>query len=126
MTTTYIPGVCNIGPAEIKTRRMTGIVGVIITVLFLAGSLVLAFPPVLRLIVILPAGLAASGFLQAAFHFCVQFGTRGLFNVSDSLGKVESVDQAEYRKKDQQKALKIIGYSGLIAAIVAVIAFFFV
>jgi hypothetical protein len=66
--------------------------------------------------------MAAQGFLQAAFHFCVGFASRGLFNFGE-LGHEESVDQAEFRKADQRKALQISGLAFLAAAVVAAVAF---
>ena len=110
-TNVYQPGVCNIGPAEIRQRRMTGIVGAIFAVAFLILAFALRWPAPVRLIVFIPVAIAATGFLQAAFHFCVRFGTQ------------EAVHEAEYRRKDQRKALLIVGLTVLIAAAVAIVAF---
>lgn len=120
-TNVYQPGVCNIGPAEIRQRRMTGWIGLAVSVVFLVLAFALSFPPALRLLVFLPAVLGATGFLQGAFHFCVRFGTQGLFNFGE-MGKEEAVHEAEYRRLDQRKAVQIIVYSVLIAAVVAVVA----
>jgi hypothetical protein len=122
-TNVYQPGVCNIGPAEIRQRRRMGWVGLAVTVVYLVLAFALAWPPALRLLAFLPAVLSANGFLQGAFHFCVRFGTQGLFNFDD-LGKEEAVHEKEYRKLDQRKAIQIVVYSVLIAAVVAVVAYF--
>jgi hypothetical protein len=122
-TTSYIPGVCNIGPAEIKSRRLTGHAGLILTVILLVLILVLDFPRLLRLVIFIPVALGATGYLQTYYHFCVRFGTTGLFNMGTTLETVETVDQVDYRRKDQQKALKIAGLSVLIAALVTAIVF---
>ena len=121
-TNTYQPGVCNIGPAEIRQRRLTGWIGAAVAVVFLVLAFALAWPPAVRLIVFLPVVLAANGFLQAAFHFCVRFGTQGLFNFGD-LGTQEAVHEKEYRRKDQRKAILIVVLSVAIAAVVAIAAF---
>ena len=121
-TMTYQPGVCNIGPAEIRARRRSGYVGLIVSVLYLTLAFALQWPAPWRLLVFFPAALSATGFLQGAFHFCIKFGTRGLFNFGE-LGTEESVHEAEYRRKDQRKALLIAGLSVLIALVVAVVAF---
>jgi hypothetical protein len=121
-TNVYQPGVCNIGPAEIRQRRMTGYLGIAIAVVFLVLAFALGWPAWARLFVALPVALAATGFLQAAFHFCVRFGTQGLFNFGD-VGTQEAVYEAEYRRKDQRKALQIVGLTALISAVVAVVAF---
>jgi hypothetical protein len=119
---TYQPGVCNIGPAEIRKRRAGGYIGLIVTVLALVAFVVFEVPTPWRILVALPAGLAANGFLQAAFHFCVGFGTRGLFNMQESLGREESVTDSEFRKIDQRKAYKILGISAAISLGVVIIA----
>lgn len=76
-----------------------------------------------RLIIFVPALISASGYLQAHFHFCVRFGTMGLFNMGSTLEKHETVEQASYRKQDQRKALTIAGLSAAIAAVVTAIVF---
>ncbi len=62
--------------------------------------------------------MSAQGFLQAAFHFCVGFATRGLYNFG-ALGSEETVVEAEFRKKDQRKATLITVLAFGIAAVVA-------
>jgi uncharacterized membrane protein len=118
----YRPGVCNIGPDEIRQRRMSGYVGLAVAVVFLVLAFALGWPAWVRLFVALPVALAATGFLQAAFHFCVRFGTQGLFNFGE-LGTQEAVHETEYRRKDQRKALLIVGLTAIIAALIAVAAF---
>lgn len=120
--TTYVPGVCNIGPAERRRRRQTGWLGLAATVAALAAVVVLRVPDPWRLLVALPAAGGAVGFLQSALHFCVDFGIRGLYNLGSSLGKEESVMEKDMRRADQRKALQIIGFSGLIGLGVAIIA----
>ncbi len=117
----YIPGVCNIGPAEIRSRRRSGWIGLAVTVVFVALMVVFDVPWPWRLFVLLPAGLGATGFLQAALHFCVKFGTQGLFNVDKAVGQTEAVHEAEYRRKDQRKAVVIIAGSLAIAIVIAVV-----
>ena len=73
----YQPGVCNIGPAEIARRRRSGHVGVLASVVLLVLLVAIDAPPLARLLVALPAAGAASGYLQAWFHFCAGFGSRG-------------------------------------------------
>jgi len=118
----YQPGVCNIGPAEIRQRRLSGYIGLAVAVIFLVVAFALGWAAPWRLFVFLPATLSATGFLQGAFHFCVRFGTQGLFNFGE-LGKQEAVYEAEYRRKDQRKAVQIVVLSVVIGAAVAIIAF---
>ena len=121
-TAQYQPGVCNIGPAEIRRRRMSGYVGLAIAAVFLILAFALGWAAPWRLLVAVPVFLAAQGFLQAAFHFCVGFASRGLFNFGE-LGSEETVYEAEYRKKDLRKALLITVLAFAIAVVVAVVAF---
>ncbi len=115
----YIPGVCNIGAAETAQRRRAGWVGLVVTVLLWAAFAILHVTAPWRLFLFLPAGMGATGFLQAALHFCAGFGMRGVFNFGPEVGKTDTVMQAEFRRKDRAKALQIAGYSALIGVTVA-------
>ena len=115
----YIPGMCNIGPAERRRRRLGGIASAAATVLILAVLLIIDAPVLWRLILVVPAAGAATGFLQDALHFCVGFGLKGIFNVINSAGVVDNVELEEYRLKDKRKAQKIVVWSGLIGLAVA-------
>jgi uncharacterized membrane protein len=124
MTNTYQPGVCNIGPAERRQRRVLGYVGLAITVLALVAFVVFSVPAPWRVLVAIPVALSANGFLQSAMHFCVGFAMRGLYNMGTSLGTEETVMEADMRRADQKKGAQITLYSMLIAAAVVVIAVF--
>lgn len=103
---TYRPGVCNIGPAEIARRRRAGHVGLLATVVPLGVLIALGVPPVARLVVALPAAAAASGYLQARLHFCAGFGSRGVFNFGP-LGQTQEVADDDARAQDRSKAIQI-------------------
>ena len=102
----YQPGVCNIGPAEISRRRRAGHAGLILSVLVFAGLLAVGAPHWTRLVLVLTAGGAASGYLQAWLHFCAGFGSRGVFNFGP-LGAVQEVFDAEARSSDRRRSLEI-------------------
>lgn len=119
----YIPGVCNIGPAEIKKRKQSGWLGLIVTAVLWALFIWFNTPPVWRLVLFFPTMMSATGFLQAYMHFCAYFGFANLFNFGD-VGKTDSVMQAEFRAKDRRKAWQIIVYSAVIGIVVAVIAYY--
>ncbi len=120
----YVPGVCNIGLVEMRRRRQGGWMGLAVTALLWAGFIVLAVPSPWRLILFLPAATGATGFFQAAFHFCAGFGMKGVFNFGAELGRTESVQQAEFRRQDRRKALLIVLYSALAGLAVALAALF--
>jgi FtsH-binding integral membrane protein len=118
----YVPGVCNIGPAEIARRRSVGYVGLGLTVAVWVGLALVAAPANVKMVVGLPAAVAAAGFLQAAMHFCAGFGVLGVTNLTHAAGTTDTVAQASYRAKDRRTALRIGLYAGLIGLAVAMIA----
>jgi hypothetical protein len=120
----YIPGVCNIGRAEIRQRKMIGWVALVITIGTWVAFGVFAVAPFWRLTLFIPASIAATGFLQAAWHFCATFGVLGLSNLGSKVGKTDTVEQAEFRRQDRRTALQIIALSVLIGAVVAAAAYF--
>jgi hypothetical protein len=122
-TSEYAPGVCNIGPAEISRRRKAGLIGLVITVAAGALLLALGLPAWWRLILFLPAYLGAVGYLQAYFHFCAGFGSRGVYNF-DELGQAhwhKVADEAS-RAADKRKSLQISLISLLFGLAVALVA----
>lgn len=104
----YIPGTCNIGPAEIKARRNSAIISAVIGVALITILLSLHVAKIWRLTLFIPATATAVGFLQWYNEFCVGFGLKGVFNFGD-IGKTFSVEQKEYFKKDRKKAWRMIG-----------------
>jgi hypothetical protein len=117
----YRPGSCNIGPAEIARRRRAGHVGVLATVVLFAVLVIVDVPPLVRLLVALPAATAASGYLQAWLKFCAGFGSRGLFNFGP-LGELQQTVDADSRARDRARANQI-GLAGLaIGVAVGVVA----
>ena len=121
MVDQYMPGACNIGPAEIARRRRAGHVGLIVTVVLAAVLLALDAAPAWRLTLALPAALAAAGYLQAWLRFCANFGFRGVYNF-DALGREERVAAAEARAQDRRRALLIGAGSGAIGLAVALVS----
>ena len=114
----YIPGVCNIGPAERSKRQQSGIVATIATIVLLVIFISTGVSRYWRLLVILPSSAAAAGFLQNVFHFCAGFGMKGLYNVVNSAGITTNIDLEEFRRKDRKKAQLIITLSLLIGIII--------
>jgi hypothetical protein len=114
----YAPGVCNIGSAEIAARRRFGHLGLAVTVAFAAIVLAIDAPLWLRLLVFFPAAGAATGYLQAALHFCAGFAMRGVYNFG-RLGQIAGVDGEAARVADRRRATEIFGLSvltGIVAA----------
>ncbi len=119
----YIPGVCNIGPAERAKRRQSGLIALLASVILMVTLTAIGAPRGWRLLLILPLSAAAIGFLQDWFHFCVGFGIKGLYNVINSAGTTDSISQAEYRAQDRKKARLIIWLALASGVILGVLCF---
>ena len=120
----YIPGVCNIGPAERAERRRIGIIFSIVAIVLLGVLVAIDAAPYWRILIFLPVTAAASGFLQDAFHFCVGFGMKGIYNVINSAGITEDIELEEFRRKDRRKALNITGLSILTGSLITAASLF--
>ena len=120
----YVPGVCNIGLAEIRQRLRFGWGSLVVTIVLVAVFFAFRVPAPWRFFLFLPAALGATGFLQAAFHFCAAFGVRGVFNFGAEVGKTDTVEQAAFRRKDRTKAFQIVAYSILLGVVVALAGYF--
>jgi len=102
----YVPGVCNIGPAEIARRRQGGHVLLAASVGLFAGLLLIHAPAPARLLVALPVAASASSYLQARFHFCAGFGSRGIYNFGE-IGPVTQVVDPVALAQDRRRAREI-------------------
>ncbi len=120
----YIPGACNIGKSEIRMRRLTGWLGLIVTVILYILFVYLELPRLWRLVLFIPSVTAAIGFLQARMHFCAYFGMVGVFNFRTEVGKTDTVEQAEFRAMDRKKAWQIIIYSIMIGIAATALAYY--
>ncbi len=121
MAEEYVAGVCNIGPAETARRRRVGERGALAAGLLLVLLRVTGAPRARRLLVFFPAAVSAAGYLQAARHFCANFGWRGVFNFG-APGSVEQVADEAARSEDRRQALRIAAESGAIGLGVALVS----
>ncbi len=118
----YVPGTCNIGPTEIKRRKTATLFALVLTIVTVALILGFQYHRLWRLIVFIPVSALAVNAQQLYFKFCVNFGLRGVFNFGNP-GKLDSVEQAEYRKKDRQKAIQMI-VTGIVIGLIAAVVFY--
>lgn len=115
----YQPGVCNIGPAEIRRRRQIGYLGIAAAVGLAAVLLALDAPAWTRLAVALPVAGGLEGLIQARERFCAGFAMAGLQNMGE-LGAQVQVEDDEALAADRRKALRIHATSaagGLVAGV---------
>lgn len=116
----YRPGACNIGPAEIRARWLSGHVGLAATIGLLGALVLFRADPLWRLVTFIPAAGGAGAYLEAATRFCANFGWRGVFNFGDRLRHTTEVTDPAARAADRRKALRIMLLAGLIGAGVAI------
>jgi hypothetical protein len=121
MTDRYVPGSCNIGPAEIALRRRAGHAGLVVTAALGAALLRSDLPRAWRLTLAVPAAGAASGYLQARERFCADFGWRGVYNF-DRRGQEQPVAGDNALAQDRRKAMRIAAASAAIGVGVALAA----
>jgi hypothetical protein len=117
----YQPGVCNIGPAEIRRRRRTGHVGLVATLALLVVLIAIDAPPLSRLLVGIPAMLSASGYLQAWLKFCAGFAQIGVYNFGDR-GEMQKVVDPEAHRRDLARGRRIGLGAAAIGAAMALVA----
>ena len=117
----YVPGVCNIGPAEIARRRRSGYIGTIATIALFVLLVALGVPHWMRFLVALPAAVAASGFLQAYLKFCVGFATIHVFNFGE-VGPKTQIDDPHARARDRARANQMLAATLSIGVAVGLIA----
>jgi hypothetical protein len=117
----YVPGACNIGPAEIALRRRVGHLGLAVTAALATALLRSNLHRAWRLTLALPAAGAASVYLQAHQQFCAHYGFRGLYNF-DSRGHEQPVPASAALAADRRRARQITAASAAIGAGVALAA----
>jgi len=98
-----------------------GHIGAIATIVLFGVLVVLDLPPIVRLVLALPAAAAASGYLQARMRFCAGFATTGVYNFGD-VGPREQVADRAALAADRAKGLRIYGASMAIGLGVGIIA----
>ena len=116
----YRAGACNIGPDEIRSRRVSGAVGI-------AGAAVLGLillatdaPMLLRLVVLLPLWGGTIGLLQAQRRFCVAFAMAGVANFGGGATTRVRVGEEAARRADRSATVRLLRDAFLIAAAITV------
>ena len=117
----YRPGVCNIGPDEIARRLRSGHIGMVATLILLFGLIALNVPAPVRFAVAVPAAMAAAGYLQAVFGFCIAFGSLGVFNFGPRGSTTDVIDPAA-RAQDRARVIQLSLAVGFIAVAVGLVA----
>lgn len=118
----YAPGVCNIGPWEIRRRRAFAIVGFVAAAVLLAGLVAFGAPPLIRLLVLPPVWGGVFSWLQARRRFCAGFAMAGISNFADGEAGRQTVKDPAAHRADVEATLRMTRDSFLLALPVAVVA----
>jgi hypothetical protein len=111
----YRPGVCNIGPSEIRRRRAAGVASLLVAGLLAIALLATGAPPLLRLAVVVPLYMGVLGLLQARARFCVAFAAGGIHDLGAPGERQPVADRAAHRA-DLRRAAGMALSAGLLAA----------
>jgi hypothetical protein len=118
----YVPGVCNIGPWEIRRRRAFGVVGFAVALVLFVALVAAGAPPIARVLVLLPAWGGAFSWLQARRRFCAGFAMAGISNFADGDTGRRAVDDPAAHRADIATTLRMTRDSFLIALPVTIVA----
>jgi len=118
----YVPGVCNIGPWEIRRRRAFGIAGMFAAGVLLAVLVGVGAPTSARLVVLLPLWGGLVSWLHARRRFCVGFAWSGLANFAGSDAGRRRIEDPAARRADLRAAARLVADAFLIALPLALLA----
>jgi hypothetical protein len=118
----YVPGVCNIGPWEIRRRRTIGVIGFAAAFVLLAALVAAGAPPIARLLVLLPLWGGALSWLQARRRFCAGFAMAGISNFADGEAGRRAVTDPASHRADVQATMRMTRDSFLIALPITIVA----
>jgi hypothetical protein len=111
---TYIPGTCNLGKAEVRSRQIVALVGLGATVILATGLISSSAPQASGLTLFAPLMVFAVGFIQSRRKFCLAYGLAGTFNLG-KLGQISKVANPEDKAADRKTALSILAQATALA-----------
>jgi hypothetical protein len=111
----YIPGTCNIGGDELRSRRIVAAVGLVLSLSALITFIATDVSQSARLGIFIPLLVMSVGWVQSRKKFCLAYGFAGTFNFG-KLGNLSRVSDAIARAADRRTALMIFAQSTLYAA----------
>ena len=111
----YIPGTCNIGGDELRSRKIVAAVGLVLSISTLITFISTDAPQSARLGIFLPLLVMSVGWVQSRKRFCLAYGFAGTFNFG-KLGNLSKVADPIARAADRKTALTIFAQSALYAA----------
>jgi hypothetical protein len=122
MSNQYIPGTCNLGKDEIRSRQIVALFGLFLTISSVIGILAADQGRSVRFSIFIPAMIFSVGFVQSRSKFCLAYGLAGTFNF-ERLGKISRVSSVEDRRADRKTAIIILLKASALAAAITVVFF---
>jgi len=122
MSNQYIPGTCNLGRDEIRSRQIVALFGLFLTISSVIGILAADQGRSVRFSIFIPAMIFSVGFVQSRSKFCLAYGLAGTFNF-ERLGKISRVSSVEDRRADRKTAIIILLKAAALAAVITVVFF---
>jgi hypothetical protein len=119
-TPIYVPGVCNINTEEIARRRKIGHVGAAALMILFIVLFATSLSRYVRIILLIPAFLSATGYLQARNKFCVGYASAGQQNATEGSKVASSIKDKSAIATDKKKA-RVMNIQALLIAVVIVI-----
>ena len=120
MSSEYIPGTCNLGPQEIRSRQVVALFGGALTIISALTLILTDQNKSARFSIFIPAAIFAIGFIQSRSKFCLAYGLAGTFNLG-KLGQVSKVASLQDRKADRKTAVLILLKSLALAAVITAV-----
>ena len=120
MSTSYIPGTCNLGKAEVRRRQVVAIIGLVFSLSSGAGLIAANANFTEKLTLFLPLMIFSVGFIQSRKKFCLAYGMMGTFNLG-KLGEISRVQDPADRAADRKTAVMILFQAGALAVLLTLI-----
>ena len=114
MSDTYIPRTCNLGKAEVRSRQIVALVGLVASLILATGLIASSAPQASGLTLFAPLMVFAVGFIQSRRKFCLAYGLAGTFNLG-KLGQISKVANPEDRAADRKTAFSILAQATALA-----------
>lgn len=114
MSDTYIPGTCNLGKAEVRSRQIVALVGLVASLILATGLIASSAPQASGLTLFAPLMVFAVGLIQSRRKFCLAYGLAGTFNLG-KLGQISKVANPEDKAADRKTALSILAQATALA-----------
>jgi hypothetical protein len=117
-----VPEACdmNLGPRQRKRRLYGGYLGVGVTLVVALLLWALHAPRAWRLVLFVPAALAAIGFIQYRAKTCVHLAVRGLRNLDEG---DEKITDFTVRLALRRRGERMVLLGGAVAAVVTAVAY---